>query len=115
MARDRYRENREILSGEQGTVIKNWGGRLPVALIYPNSYYIGMSNLGVQAVYKLLNDRNDTVCERVFTGFGGLSIESMSGISGFPVLAFSVSYELDYFNVIGMIRESGIPLYAGDR
>ena len=40
---------------EEGTIIKDWGGRLPVALIYPNSYYLGMSNLGVHAIYGLLN------------------------------------------------------------
>ena len=43
------------LSREQGTIIKDWGGRLPVALIYPNSYYVGMSSLGVHAIYSLLN------------------------------------------------------------
>ena len=41
---------------EDGTIVKDWGGRLPVALIYPNSYYLGMSNLGVHAIYKLLNN-----------------------------------------------------------
>jgi hypothetical protein len=42
------REIRARLAAEQGTIVKDWGGKLPVALIYPNSYYIGMSNLGIQ-------------------------------------------------------------------
>ncbi|HEX78852.1 MAG TPA: radical SAM protein [Dehalococcoidia bacterium] len=103
-------------TGEQGAVVKDWGGRLPVAIIYPNSYYIGMSNLGIHAIYSLLNAYNDVVCERVFFGDKPvLSLESRRRLSDFAVLAFSVSYELDYFNVIGILRESGIPLYAADR
>ena len=43
---------RNRLAAEQGTIVKDWGGKLPVALIYPNSYNIGMSNLGIQAIYK---------------------------------------------------------------
>jgi radical SAM superfamily enzyme YgiQ (UPF0313 family) len=103
-------------TGEQGTIIKDWGGRLPVAIIYPNSYYIGMSNLGVHAIYSLLNDYRDVVCERVFfDDKPALSLESRRPLSDFAVLAFSVSYELDYFNVVNILRESGIPLYAADR
>ena len=41
---------RQRLSGETGTIIKDWGGKLPVAFVYPDSYYIGMSNLGLQAI-----------------------------------------------------------------
>ncbi len=51
---------------EEGAIVKDWGGRLPVALIYPNRYYLGMSNLGIHAIYKLLNSNLKVVCERVF-------------------------------------------------
>jgi hypothetical protein len=54
------------LSREEGTVVKDWGGRLPMALIYPNSYYLGMSNLGLHALYHLLNSNDKVVGERVF-------------------------------------------------
>ena len=57
---------RQRLSREQGTIIKDWGGRIPVALIYPNSYYIGMSNLGVHAFYSRLNRFGIVFCERAF-------------------------------------------------
>ena len=57
---------RKRLSREAGTIRKDWGGRLPIALCYPNSYAVGMCNLGFQAVYRLFNDAREFVCERVF-------------------------------------------------
>jgi len=125
--RDKARKTREAkprfgtrLSREEGTVIKDWGGRLPVALIYPNSYYLGMSNLGIHAIYGILNSYHNVVCERVFWEKEGqkpspLSIESQRPLTDFAVLAFSVSYELDYFNIVSILRASGIPLLAADR
>ena len=107
----------ERLSREQGAIIKDWGGRLPVALIYPNSYYVGMSNLGIHAIYSLLNSYSDVVCERVFWEGNGqqLSLESKRPLSDFAVLAFSISYELDYLNIAQILKSGGIPLYAADR
>ncbi len=111
---------RERLFREEGTIIKDWGGRLPIALIYPNSYYLGMSNLGIHAVYKLLNSYEEVVCERAFwekerQDKTTLSLESQRPLSDFAILAFSISYELDYFNVVQILRASGIPLYAAER
>src|SRR6516164_5756616 len=57
---------RKRLGREQGTIRKDWGGRVPIALCYPNSYAIGMCNLGFQSVYALFNSARDFVCERVF-------------------------------------------------
>ena len=57
---------RRRLERERGYTVKDWGGRIPVAMVYPNSYYIGMSNLAVQTVYSLLNAYPDFVCERAF-------------------------------------------------
>jgi len=122
MGQSRVKEARQHLSREAGTVFKNWGGRLPVALIYPNSYNVGMSNLGIHAIYNLLNSYPDIVCERAFwereTGNQQspvLSLESQRPLSDFAVLAFSITYELDYFNVVNMLKASGLPLYAADR
>jgi len=109
-------------SREEGVVVKDWGGRLPVALIYPNSYYLGMSNLGLHALYNLLNSHDFVVCERVFWQKENqgkktaiLSLESHRPLSDFAVLAFSISYELDYFNVVSILQSSGIPLSAVER
>ena len=120
MGWDAVKEARQRLSREQGTIIKDWGGRLPVALVYPNSYYIGMSNLGLHAIYRLLNSYDEVICERAFWEKGdrqlpALSLESQRPLSDFAVIAFSVSYELDYFNVVQVLKTSGIPLYAADR
>jgi radical SAM superfamily enzyme YgiQ (UPF0313 family) len=118
MAR-RYRAGtpRDIRSRETGAVIKDWGGRLPVALVYPNSYFLGMSNLGIHAIYKLLNDRDNVVCERFFHEPGNppLSVESGRPLADFAVIAFSVSYEMDYFHIAPLLKAAGIPLYAADR
>lgn len=122
MSPDKIVEARLRLSRETGTIIKDWGGRLPIALIYPNSYYIGMSGLGIHAIYSLLNNHQDIVCERVFWDektktqpATALSIESQRPLPDFAVLAFSISYELDYFNVVQILKASGIPIYASDR
>ena len=126
MSRDKTlkksRARSERLPREEGIITKDWGGRLPIALIYPNSYYLGMSNLGIHFIYSFLNSRRQVVCERVFwekesrdKKLPPSSIESNRPLSDFAVLAFSVSYELDYFNVVQILKASGIPLYAADR
>src|SRR3972149_884590 len=55
-----------LVAGEEGVVRKEWGGRVSVALVYPNTYAVGMSNLGFQTIYEHLNALPDAVCERVF-------------------------------------------------
>jgi radical SAM superfamily enzyme YgiQ (UPF0313 family) len=104
---------------EDGAIVKDWGGRLPVALIYPNSYYLGMSNLGVHAVYRLFNSHLRVVCERAFFDPSARrplkAIESGRPLTDFAVLAFSISYELDYFNVVSILKDSGLPVFAADR
>ncbi len=119
MSRKTIKDARYRLFRETNTIIKDWGGRLPIALVYPNSYYIGMSSLGVHSIYDLLNSYPDVVCERFFLEKGDnsllLSIESGRPLTDFSVIAFSVSYELDYFNVVNILKKSGLPLHAADR
>ena len=90
-----------------------------MALVYPNSYYLGMSNLGVHAVYSLLNSNPKIVGERVFLDTleknAPAAIESGRPLTDFAVLAFSISYELDYFNVVRIFKDAGIPLLATER
>ncbi|HEY49119.1 MAG TPA: radical SAM protein [Dehalococcoidia bacterium] len=115
------KEARQRLEREKGTIYKDWGGRTPVALIYPNSYYLGMSNLGFQTVYGFLNSYENVACERVFWQQNGrrleepISLESQRPLGDFDVLAFSISYELDYFNAVHILKASGIPHLAADR
>ncbi|MFC1934591.1 radical SAM protein [Chloroflexota bacterium] len=122
MSPAKIKDARYRLSRETGTIFKDWGGRIPIALIYPNSYYIGMSNLGVHAIYSLLNSYPDIVCERAFwekenraQQLAPLCLESQRPLTDFAALAFSITYELDYFNVVHILKASGIPLYASDR
>ncbi len=107
----------ERLSRESGTIIKNRAGRVTVALVYPNLYEVGMCNLGFQKVYKLFNDRSDTVCERFFlpsdkerSGDNLLSIETGEPLSGFDIVAFSITFEDDYLNVLKILKLAHIPL-----
>jgi radical SAM superfamily enzyme YgiQ (UPF0313 family) len=122
------RENaRRVLSKEVGYIQKPHGDRLRVALCFPNTYFVGMSNLGFQTVYRLFNERDDVVCERVFlppkqelaaqlaSGARAVTLESQSPISDFDVFAFSVSFEWDYTNVVTMLRLAGMPAYAEER
>lgn len=118
---DEINRARQRLSSEEGATVKDWGGRIPFALIYPNTYYVGMSNLGLHAVYRLLNSYQDFLCERAFREKDIprqstiLSIESQRPLTDFAVLAFTISYELDYFNVVHILKSCGIPLYAAER
>ena len=123
--RDRYRS---LLSDEAGLVWKKPRGRkLDIALAYPNTYYIGMSNVGFQAVYQLFNSQTGVACERVFApdadiekeieraGSPLLSLESETPISDFDILAISVSFETDYLNIPKLLRLSRIPVKSAER
>lgn len=116
----------DILSRENGFVLKEWGGKIPIAIVYPNHYSVGMSNLGFQLVYHLLNLERDVVCERLFLPEASphrvyrhpappLSLESKQPLRRFEILAFSVPFENDYPNVLSILAASGIPLEANRR
>jgi radical SAM superfamily enzyme YgiQ (UPF0313 family) len=106
-----------MLSRERGTVLKKWTNRVPVCVVYPNTYYIGMSNLAVHLLYRELNSRPEVVCERVFLDPGErpLSMETGRPLSSFEVVFFTLSFEMDYTNVVAMLRDSSIPLDAKER
>src|SRR5210317_957077 len=110
---------REHFFHEKGSIIKKWKTRTPIALIYPNKYGLGMSNLGFQLVYSLLNKNDSIVAERIFlpesSGAKPLSIESGRPLADFPLLFFSVSFEQDYQNLIMMLKLSGIPPLTAER
>ena len=112
---------------EPGAVKKDWGGKISIALVYPNKYYVGMSNLGLQVVYRLLNDRDDVVAERAFlpsetelslptrAGKGLVSLESRFALSRFDLIAFSLSFENDYPNILRILELAQIPLLSAER
>src|ERR1041385_3428780 len=118
---------RLTLSKETGYVTKPHGDRLRVALAFPNTYWVGMSNLGFQTVYRLFNDQDDIVCERIFlppkqelaallaSRIPLVTLESQTPVNEFDVIAFSVSFEWDYVNVLTLLRLAGIPARAAER
>jgi radical SAM superfamily enzyme YgiQ (UPF0313 family) len=118
---------RQVLAREVGYCVKPHGDRLRVALAFPNTYWVGMSNLGFQTIYRLLNAENDVVCERFFlppkqelseliaTRTPLVTLESQTAVADFDVVAFSVSFEWDYANVLTLLRLAGIPRRAEER
>ena len=121
MTNRRNRCARVRLARERGTIRKDWGGRIPIALVYPNVYAVGMSNLGFLAVYGMLNGYEDVVCERVFLpdieerggpsrpGPRPVSLEGSRPLGAFAVVAFSLSYENDFPHVAAILDAAGIP------
>ncbi|HEY6099838.1 MAG TPA: radical SAM protein, partial [Anaeromyxobacter sp.] len=105
-------------TGERGALRKEPGGRLGVALVYPNAYRLGMANLGLHAVYRLLNDDPAALCERVFLPEDGgppRTVESGRPLDAFDVVAFSLSFEDDYANVLAILDRAGLPLRSAER
>jgi radical SAM superfamily enzyme YgiQ (UPF0313 family) len=126
-AADPWARARDLLAREVGYIRKPHGGRLRVALAFPNTYFVGMSNLGLQTVYQLFNADERVVCERVFLpGKQELAtlvqrreplvtVESQTPVREFDVFAFSVSFEWDYTNVVSMLRLAGLEPLAARR
>ncbi len=116
-----------LLAKERGTIFKDPGGKINVCLVYPNTYHVGMSNLGFQGVYTLLNERRDTVCERAFlpdqedireyerTGMEIVAMESGRPLGEFDIVAFSVSFENDYPNILRILAISKLRARTKDR
>ena len=128
MSRDVHQLARRRLQAERGTVVKAAGqARIRFALAYPNTYFVGMSNLGMQTMYRVINHRPDTVCERVFlpdreeraaytkTHAPLLSLESQRPVGDFHLVGFSISYENDYVNFLQMLEHARLPLLAAER
>jgi radical SAM superfamily enzyme YgiQ (UPF0313 family) len=108
---------RDVLSHEHGTVFKKWTQKVPVCIVYPNSYYIGMSNLAVHLMYRELNSRPEVVCERLFVEDDGkdLSVESSRDVSSFELVFLTLPFEMDYPAIPKLLRDASIPLYARNR
>jgi radical SAM superfamily enzyme YgiQ (UPF0313 family) len=111
-----------LLSAETGTIKKDWRGKISVALTYPNTYHVGMSNLGFQTVYRLINGLENVVCERAFLPEGAgrahgrlRSLESGRRLADFDIIAFSISFENDYPNLLTILALAGLPLLSSER
>jgi radical SAM superfamily enzyme YgiQ (UPF0313 family) len=118
---------RQRLARETGTVKKDWGGKISIGLTYPNHYRTGMSNLGFQVLYHLFNRKENVVAERFFLPQGKemslylegrkdlLSLESQAPMDQFDLIAFSLSFENDYPNILKILELGNIPLLSESR
>ncbi len=117
---------KDYLAEEEGTIIKSGRGHPLIALIYPNTYFLGMSNLGFQAVYSLFNADPDCICERVFLPDDNVlqgslipkslrTFESSRVLTDVDALAFSISFENDYLNLMTIFHLAGLPARASER
>jgi len=113
--------------GELGQVVKPPENRFKIALGYPDMYEIGMSNIGLQIIYNIINTDDRFLCERFFApdldaeeilrreNIPLFSLESLRPLGQFDMIGFSLAYEMVYTNVLNILDLSGIPLKTSDR
>lgn len=118
---------KHLLSLERGTIFKDPGAGVRMALIYPNRYRVGMANLGFQAVYRLFNLHPGISCERAFlpergdeqelerTGTHLFSLETQTPLNRFDLLALALPFEMDYPNLVRILDLAGVPLLREER
>lgn len=124
----RVQKPARYVGGEYNEVRKDKSSvELRVAFCFPDTYEIGMSNLGFRILYGIMNDMPGVWCERVFAPWGDMeaelrsagiplyALESGDPVGEFDVVAFSVGYEMAYPAILNMLDLSGIPLHAGER
>ena len=117
----------ELYKDEDSRVTVNPHAGQKVAIVYPNTYFVGMSNLGLHIIYEEINLRNDSVCERIFlpekkeleaydkTKTPLMSVETQRPMHQFDVVAFDVTFEMDYFHIPLMLRHGRVPIMGQDR
>ena len=117
----------ELYKDEDSRVTVNPHAGQKVAIVYPNTYFVGMSNLGLHIIYEEINLRQDSVCERIFlpekkeleaydkTKTPLMSVETQRPMHQFDVVAFDVTFEMDYFHIPLMLRHGRVPIMGKDR
>ena len=117
----------ELYKDEDSRITVNPHAGQKVAIVYPNTYFVGMSNLGLHIIYEEINLRNNSVCERIFlpekkeleaydkTKTPLMSVETQRPMHQFDVVAFDVTFEMDYFNIPLMLRHGRVPIMGKDR
>lgn len=101
--------------------------RVRVAFCFPDTYEIGMSNVGMRILYGVMNEMDGVWCERVFAPWGDMeaqmrkhqlplwALESQDQVKDFDMIAFTIGYEMSYSNILNMLRLAGVPLHAKER
>ena len=114
--------------GEYNEIIKNKDDvRVRVAFCFPDTYEIGMSNVGMRILYGVMNEMDGVWCERVFAPWADMeeamkandlplwALESQDPVKDFDMIAFTIGYEMCYTNILNMLKLAGIPLRSADR
>jgi radical SAM family uncharacterized protein len=114
--------------GEWNSIVKDWDTvPIKIALAYPDTYEIGMSNMALPILYEILNKEADVLAERVYAPWVDMeaalrenkiplfSLESQRPLKDFDIIGFSLGYELGYTNVLNMLDLAGIPVLAAER
>ena len=114
--------------GEWGEVKKDLSDvRVRVAFCFPDTYEIGMSNVGMRILYGVMNQMEGVWCERVFAPWGDMetamqenglplwALESQNPVNDFDMIAFTIGYEMAYSNILNMLNLAGVPLHASER
>ena len=101
--------------------------RVRIAFCFPDTYEIGMSNIGMRILYGIMNEMDGIWCERVFHPWGDMvqamrendlplwALESGDAVKDFDMLAFTIGYEMSYTNILNMLMLAGVPLHSRDR
>ena len=114
--------------GEYNEILKDPKNvRVNVAFCFPDTYEIGMSNLGMRILYGVMNEMDGVWCQRVFAPWGDMeavmranklplwALESRRPVKEFDMIAFTIGYEMCYTNILNMLSLAEVPLYAKDR
>ena len=114
--------------GEFNEIQKNKNDvRVRVAFCFPDTYEIGMSNVGMRILYGVMNEMDGVWCERVFAPWGDMeqamrqhklplwALESQEPVKDFDMIAFTIGYEMSYSNILNMLDLAGVPLHASER
>ena len=117
----------ELYKDEDSRVTINPHAEQKVAIVYPNTYFVGMSNLGLHIIYEEINLHPSSVCERIFlpekkeldvydkTKTPLMSVETQRPMHQFDVVAFDVTFEMDYFHIPLMLHYGRVPIMSEDR
>ena len=109
-----YEEDLRSKVSREINLVEKSSGRINFALVYPNFYRVGMSNLGIHIIYKLLNAHKEISCQRFFLD-SVLSLETQTPLNKFQIIGFAVSFEPDYFNIVKILRAGKINPRASQR
>jgi radical SAM superfamily enzyme YgiQ (UPF0313 family) len=117
MVRFQQRQRIEsLLQAERGAVRKPFGSGFAVGVVFPNSYHVGMSNLGFQYLHRMINQRPGWTADRFFTDFDPLvSVDNLRPPSDYELLFFSIAFELDYLNIVDFFARAALPVHAEER